>query len=125
VAAGTHQPDAADAAEVALLAAAVAAARVDTTGDEVEAPDASLKSGVFDAVADAMLEIKKELAPGASPYTSAKTFQELNLSDELLKVSPPSCFGTNPMPEASASRPRPLAGPAGGDEVREAQQDSG
>ena len=33
-----------------------------------------------------MTEITKEIAPGATPYTSAKTFEELNLSPELLKA---------------------------------------
>jgi hypothetical protein len=52
----------------------------------VDAPDLALKSGELNEEAEAVVEITKELAPGATPYTSAKTFDELNLSPELLKA---------------------------------------
>ena len=52
----------------------------------MDEPDLSLKSGELNAEAEAVVEITKELAPGASPYVSAKTFEELNLTPELLKA---------------------------------------
>jgi hypothetical protein len=51
---------------------------------DVDAPDLSLKSGVL--LEEEVTEIKTVLAADATPYTSAKTFEDLNLSPELLKV---------------------------------------
>ena len=80
-------------------AAAASAPRADATppladaGDEADEPDLSLKTGELNVEAEAVVEIKKELAPGTSPYVSAKTFEELNLSEELLRVrwAPEAC----------------------------------
>ena len=52
----------------------------------MDEPDLSLKTGELNEEAEAVIEITKELAPGASPYISAKTFEELNLTPELLTV---------------------------------------
>ena len=59
----------------------------------MDEPDLSLKTGELNPEVEAVVEIKKELAPGASPYVSAKTFEELNLSEELLRVrlAPGAC----------------------------------
>jgi hypothetical protein len=107
--AGSHKVEPELAADVAAITAAVTATKVggvcpcaaaarasapraDATprladaGDEVDEPDLSLKTGELNVEAEAVVEIKKELAPGASPYVSAKTFEELNLSEELLRV---------------------------------------
>jgi hypothetical protein len=87
VAPGTH---AVDEAELAQLNAAVAtSARVTAEGEDVDAPDLSLKSGVLVEEEEAS-EIKTVLAPSATPYASAKTFEELNLSPELLTVRSPA-----------------------------------
>ena len=50
----------------------------------MDAPNLSLKSGVL--LEEEVTEIKTVLAADATPYTSAKTFEDLNLSPELLKV---------------------------------------
>lgn len=114
--AGSHTVEPELAADVAAITAAVTAAtvggarpcraaaaasapRADATppladaGDEADEPDLSLKTGELNVEAEAVVEIKKELAPGTSPYVSAKTFEELNLSEELLRVrwAPEAC----------------------------------
>jgi len=73
-----------DAAVEELSAAVATSARVTAEGEDVDAPDASLKSGVLLEAEEE--EIKTVLAPSATPYASAKTFEELQLSPELLMV---------------------------------------
>jgi hypothetical protein len=111
-AAGSHAVEAEHAADVAAITAAVTATRVGTSSsstprtaahlpradaprarladaaEEVDEPDQSLgkPDQLNEIPPEAVIEITKELAPGASPYVSAKTFEELNLTPELLLV---------------------------------------
>ena len=63
----------------------------------------SLKTGELNTAAEAVIEIEKKLAPDASPYVSAKTFEELNLSEELLRVR----LGAGAPPRALRARQTP------------------
>jgi hypothetical protein len=53
-------------------------------GEDIDAPDTTLGAG---PLVEEATEIKTVLAADATPYTSAKSFEDLNLSPELLKVS--------------------------------------
>ena len=53
-------------------------------------PDSTLAAG---PLLEEATEIRTVLAADATPYTSAQTFEDLNLSPELLKVRPGQWFG--------------------------------
>ena len=115
VAPGTHGAPGGDADDVAALAKAVEQATVtgeslrsslpptvspttesrpwhacSAASEGIDVPDSTLAAG---PLLEEATEIRTVLAADATPYTSAQTFEDLNLSPELLKVRPGQWFG--------------------------------